>query len=34
MVREAAWFPLTALPPASEVAHEGWALETLREIAG
>jgi ADP-ribose pyrophosphatase YjhB (NUDIX family) len=28
-VAEARWFALDALPPASEVAHHGWALEVL-----
>ncbi len=28
-VAEAEWFPLDDLPPASEVAHHGWALEVL-----
>ena len=31
-VGEAEWFPLEALPPAAEVAHHGWGLETLGRI--
>jgi ADP-ribose pyrophosphatase YjhB (NUDIX family) len=26
------WFALDDLPPASEVAHEGWGLDTIREV--
>ena len=34
-VAAAEWFPLDALPPAAEVAHEGWGLEVLgRVLAG
>lgn len=29
----AEWFPLDSLPPASEVAHHGWALEVLQTLA-
>jgi hypothetical protein len=28
----AEWFALDALPPASEVAHHGWALDVLQEL--
>ncbi len=28
-VRDAAWFPLDALPPPDEVAHHGWGLEVI-----
>lgn len=31
-VAAAEWFPLEALPPADEVAHGGWGLETLAKI--
>jgi ADP-ribose pyrophosphatase YjhB (NUDIX family) len=31
-VAAAKWFPLDALPNASEVAHHGWGLDTLRRI--
>lgn len=31
-VREAAWFDLVKLPPKKDVAHGGWALQTIREI--
>jgi len=31
-VRELNWFPLDQLPPAEQVAHHGWALETLKQI--
>ncbi len=31
-VGEARWFPLDALPPRSEVAHNGWALSTLKRM--
>jgi ADP-ribose pyrophosphatase YjhB (NUDIX family) len=31
-VSAAEWFPLDALPPAEEVAHHGWALDTLAKI--
>lgn len=30
-VDEARWFELSALPPRSEVAHHGWALDVLEE---
>lgn len=30
-VDEARWFELPALPPRSEVAHHGWALDVLEE---
>ena len=33
-VDAAEWFPLQALPPASEVAHEGWALDVLSRLFG
>ena len=33
-VRDADWFALDALPDASDVAHQGWALETLAEMTG
>ena len=26
------WFTLDDLPPASEVGHEGWGLDTIREV--
>lgn len=32
-VLEAEWFNLENLPPATEVAHNGWALEILRALA-
>ena len=32
-VAAAGWFALDALPPASEVAHHGWARQTLDAIA-
>lgn len=31
-VAAAKWFPLNALPDASEVAHDGWALDVLDKI--
>jgi ADP-ribose pyrophosphatase YjhB (NUDIX family) len=31
-VAETRWDDLAALPPRGEVAHEGWALNTIREI--
>ena len=31
-VAGAEWFPLTALPRAGEVAHEGWALDVLATV--
>lgn len=31
-VAAAEWFSLDALPPASEVAHHGWGLDTVRRI--
>jgi ADP-ribose pyrophosphatase YjhB (NUDIX family) len=31
-VLAAEWFPLDSLPPASEMAHEGWAANVLSEI--
>ena len=33
-VARAEWFPLEALPPAEEVAHHGWGLETLGRVLG
>jgi ADP-ribose pyrophosphatase YjhB (NUDIX family) len=33
-VRDAAWFPFDALPPHEVVAHHGWALDILKEVAG
>jgi ADP-ribose pyrophosphatase YjhB (NUDIX family) len=33
-VAAAEWFPLEALPRAEEVAHHGWALETIAKISG
>jgi ADP-ribose pyrophosphatase YjhB (NUDIX family) len=32
-VRTAEWFPLEHLPERSSVAHEGWALDVIGEIA-
>jgi ADP-ribose pyrophosphatase YjhB (NUDIX family) len=32
-VRDAAWFPLHALPPQEDVAHHGWALDVLEAVA-
>jgi ADP-ribose pyrophosphatase YjhB (NUDIX family) len=32
-VSAAEWFSLDDLPPASEVAHHGWALKILRSVA-
>jgi ADP-ribose pyrophosphatase YjhB (NUDIX family) len=32
-VAEAEWFSLQSLPEASEVAHEGWALDVLSKMA-
>ena len=31
-VADARWFPLGSLPPKQDVAHDGWALDVLREI--
>jgi ADP-ribose pyrophosphatase YjhB (NUDIX family) len=31
-VAAAQWFPLDALPPASEVGHHGWGLDTLGRV--
>jgi hypothetical protein len=31
-VAAAQWFALDDLPPASEVAHHGWALEVLEAV--
>ena len=31
-VAAAQWFPLDALPPPGEVAHEGWALEVIERV--
>ena len=33
-VARAEWFPLDALPPAEDVAHHGWGLETLARVIG
>lgn len=33
-VAAARWFPLAELPPAPDVAHHGWGLETLARILG
>ena len=33
-VAAAEWFALDALPDASEVAHDGWALDVLRRLRG
>jgi len=33
-VADARWFPLGDLPPAGDVAHHGWGLETLGRILG
>jgi ADP-ribose pyrophosphatase YjhB (NUDIX family) len=33
-VARAEWFALDALPPADEVAHHGWGLETLGRVLG
>ena len=33
-VAAAQWFPLDALPPRSEVAHNGWSLGVLKKMAG
>jgi ADP-ribose pyrophosphatase YjhB (NUDIX family) len=33
-IAAAEWFPLDALPPAEEVAHHGWGLETLGRVLG
>ncbi|TMK86453.1 MAG: NUDIX domain-containing protein [Actinobacteria bacterium] len=32
IVEEARWFPLSNLPPRSDVAHHGWALTVLEKI--
>ena len=34
MVAAAQWFRLDALPPVSEVGHEGWGLDTIRRVTG
>ena len=31
-VGESRWFPLDGLPPRSEIAHHGWALQILRAL--
>jgi ADP-ribose pyrophosphatase YjhB (NUDIX family) len=31
-VAAAQWFPLDALPPATEVAHHGWALDVIEKM--
>lgn len=31
-IAAAAWFPLDSLPPASDIAHGGWALEVLGRL--
>jgi len=31
---EARWFPVDALPPPTDVAHEGWALAVIERIRG
>ena len=31
-LQEARWVPLNALPPAEEVSHHGWALETIATV--
>lgn len=33
-VKAIEWFPLDHLPPAVEVAHEGWGLDTLGNVLG
>jgi ADP-ribose pyrophosphatase YjhB (NUDIX family) len=33
-VAVAQWFPLDALPPRSEVAHNGWSLGVLKKMVG
>lgn len=33
-VAAAQWFPLDALPPRSEVAHNGWSLKVLKRMVG
>ena len=32
-VAAAEWFPLDALPPRSEIAHDGWAVEVLDALS-
>ena len=32
-IATAEWFSFDQLPPASEVAHHGWALHTLKAIS-
>ena len=31
-VKQLEWFPLDQLPPAEQVAHHGWGLETLQKV--